>query len=79
MGYNHWDSYQSGLGVHLLLEIIHADLDEWVKLLENLKEVSDEDRKPTPEEMEKLEKYTDLSGTWGIFTMCIRLKSIFMC
>ncbi len=60
MCYNHYDSYPSYLGVHLLLEIIHADLDEWIKLLENIKEVSDE-VKPTEEDIEKLENYTNLT------------------
>ncbi len=55
--YNHYDSYPSCLGVHLLLEILHANLEDWIKLLENIKEVS-EDVKPTPEDIEKLKKYT---------------------
>ncbi len=67
MAYNRWDSYPSGLGVDLLIEIIHADLDEWIKLLENIKEVDDDEIKPTPEEMKKLEGYTDMSGG-GSFT-----------
>ena len=58
--YNNYDSYPSSLGVHLILELIRADLDEWIKLLENITEVS-EDIKPTPEDIEKLEKYTDLT------------------
>ncbi len=55
--YNHYDSYPSNLGVHLLLEILHANLDEWIKLLENIKEVSD-DVEPTSEDILKLRKYT---------------------
>jgi len=55
--YNHQDSYPSNLGVHLLLEILHANLDEWIKLLENIKEVS-EDVEPTPEDIKNLKKYT---------------------
>jgi len=62
--YNHSDSYPSYLGVHLILEIIRADLDEWIKLLENMKEVS-RDVKPTPEDIKRLEKYTDLSVSTG--------------
>ncbi len=68
IGYNHWDSYLSGLGVRLILEIIHADLDEWIKLLENIKEVSDDEAEPTPEEIKKLEGYADMSG-------CSKFKS----
>jgi len=60
MCYNHQDSYPSNLGVHLLLEILHANLDEWIKLLENIKEVWD-DVEPTPEDIEKLKKYTCLA------------------
>ncbi len=60
MCYNRFDSYPSWLETILILEIIHVDLDEWIKLLENIKEVSDE-IKPTSEEIKKLEKYTDLS------------------
>ncbi len=60
MCYNHYDSYPRELGVKLILEITRADFDEWIKLLENIKEVS-EDVKPTPEDIEKLEKYTDLT------------------
>lgn len=57
--YNHFDSYPSFLGVHLILEILKANLDEWIILLENIREVS-EDVKPAPGDIEKLEKYTDL-------------------
>jgi len=60
MCYNHYDSYPSYLGVHLILEILKADLDEWIKLLEDMKEISD-DMKPTAEDVAKLEKYTDLN------------------
>jgi len=60
MCYNHFDSYPSYLGVHLILEILKADLDEWTKLLESMKEVS-QAVKPTAEDIEKLKKYTDLT------------------
>jgi len=60
MCYNHYDSYPSYLGVHLILEILKADLDEWTKLLESMKEVS-QAVKPTAEDIEKLKKYTDLT------------------
>ena len=60
MCYNHYDSYPSYLGVHLLLEILGADLDEWIKLLEKIKLVSD-DVKPRPEDIKRLAKYTNLT------------------
>ena len=47
------------MGVRLILEITRADLKEWIKLLENIKEV--EDIEPTSEDIQKLEKYTDTS------------------
>jgi len=59
MCYCQYDSYPSNLGVHLLLEILHADLEEWKKLLEQIKEISN-NVKPTPEDIEKLKKYTCL-------------------
>jgi len=62
MSYNRLDSYPRGLGVDLILEILHADLDEWIKLLENIKEIEvSEELKPTPEDIKRLEKYTDLT------------------
>ena len=60
ISYNHFDSYPSYLGVRLILEILDADLDKWIKLLEKIKLVSD-DVKPRPEDIERLEKYTDLT------------------
>ena len=58
--YNHCDSYPSYLGVHLILEILKANLDEWALTLESIKEVSD-DVKPTAADIVKLERYTDLT------------------
>ena len=60
MCYNHHDSDPSFLGVHLILEIIKANLDEWAMLLENIKQVS-KDVKLTAEDVAKLERYTDLT------------------
>ena len=57
--YNHYDSYPRVLGVSLILEILNANLDEWIKLLENLVLISDE-VKPTLKDINKLQKYTDL-------------------
>ena len=57
MVYNQFDSYPAGLGYRLLLELLNANFDEWAKLLEKIKEISD-DIKPTPQEIEKLKKYT---------------------
>ncbi len=62
MSYNHLGSYPSCLGVDLILELLHADFDEWIMLLENIKEIDiSDDTKPTPEDIKKLEKYTDLT------------------
>ena len=58
--YNHFDSYPRALGVNLLLGIINADLDEWIRLLESIREVSNQ-VKPTQEEINNLKKYTDLT------------------
>jgi len=57
LAFNKFDSYPKGLGYRLILELLNADFDEWIKLLENIKEVSEDD-KITPEDIKKLEKYT---------------------
>lgn len=57
--YNHQDSYPSGLGVALIREILKANLDEWIALLEKIKVVN-KNRKPTEEDIQKLEKYSKL-------------------
>jgi len=64
MRYNHEDSEPDCLGVHLLLEILHANLDDWIKLLENIKEVP-HGVEPTQEDIEKLKKYTCLEVSQG--------------
>lgn len=62
--YNHWDSYYEGLGVLLLQEILEAMKDlsfyAWPYLLTQLKVVNDS-IPPTPEDIEKLKIYTNLT------------------
>jgi len=58
--YNHWDSYPSGLGAKILLEILDADLEKWKELLEQIV-IVDQDVEPTKEQIERLKPYTDLS------------------
>ncbi len=51
-------SWPCQIGSRLIRELLKADFDEWARLLDNIKEVSDP--KPTPEDIKKLEKYTIL-------------------
>ena len=60
--YNHWDSYPSGLGADLTQCIIDLlkkyTYEELIEMLYNLNDVC-ADSTPTPEEIEKLEQYSD--------------------
>ena len=66
--YNHWDSYPEGLGSGIVEELKRAiennQLEEWKKLLVQIKEVS-EDVPPTPEEIQKLQCYSNTSVSTG--------------
>lgn len=61
--YNHWDSYPAGLGRIIVTQLQKAirsnQLEEWIRLLEQLK-VVDPQVPPTPEDIQKLSPYTDL-------------------
>jgi hypothetical protein len=62
--YNHWDSYPSGLGVKLINELqilLKAmSIDEIIEKFNKIKILA-HDYQPTDEDIEKLQKYTDLS------------------
>lgn len=66
--YKHFDSYLEGLGENLILELIELleeyNIEELKKVFSEIKFVYDDDnqhyQKPTKEQIEKLEKYTDL-------------------
>lgn len=62
--YNHWDSYPTGLGKQVVDQlkktIQSGQFEEWFVLLEKLKIVK-EHVPPTPQDIERLKPYTDLS------------------
>jgi len=64
VSYNHNDSYPSYLGSNIVNEVIQANIDEWIQLLEKIKVIAPGE-KPTPEDIEKLAKYTDLGVSDG--------------
>ncbi len=42
MSFHHKDSYPSGLGVSLLEQVLNANLDDWIKKVNNLQEIEDD-------------------------------------
>jgi hypothetical protein len=73
--YNHLDSYPEHLGKLLVEEITEAvksgqvnsgevtngEVDQWMEMLEKIIWVDDGHTDPTPEDIERLKPYTDLS------------------
>jgi hypothetical protein len=58
IAYNHFDSYPEGLGVETLKWLRNANLAEVVEQARALRVAGDE--KPTPEDVERLQEFTNL-------------------
>lgn len=68
VGYNHWDSYPSGLGVHVLewmREQANLFLDDELRQQVRALQLVDEDEEPTEEERERFSKYWNKSVSTG--------------